>query len=875
MAAFIVWKMYLNSCTKLRLRSRYTGSRIFVAATLCLCANVLVLPSAVAQDELPKLEDMAWPSVEQLLKAEPFDWIVLKDQSVILCQPLYPRPDTLEKMADELAKLEQARGSTADERAKILERKKRLRLLEVNLPNDNSVDYQLPVSQVDRVISFEHMILRQADALIDSGEISQAYELLMEVERMAPGWKEANPRFSRLLIREAELNFQDGDAYAAMALLDELATRDKSSPQLAAMFGETIRASVQSAIDDKDYDLARYFLNRLAKHFPDHPVIAEWKDQLQNMVADVFAQAQQHSEAGRHADAASVAAIANKIWPTTLRRQSADSQYVTWPTSGKLRAAYDQYVFRHQTLRVAVRDFLRTDIVSPVPLEAEERDRELTTVSLFVPSSADELTYFESGFFDEWDPQDLGREVLFTLKSTRPYWQTQPILSANQIAEALGDQLDPSRSTFNPRLASFVSEFAVRSPTQLQIQFHRVPLSLEALFRFPVKGIPEDRQPAPKDAERQTLSTRFALVEQDEDHRKYRRTIPEPDGLSDRQYHVSDVDEIKFEDRHSEIQAFLRGQVDVLPHLLPWEIDIFKASGRAFVQQYAIPQNHVIVFNPLSTAVKNAQLRRALSVSVDRESLLKIVILRDPEMKYGRITSAPWHTGSYANSPLVEPPIYDHYLAYILRLAALEQLRIPDKQKFVADAKQKVLQAKEEWDELVFRRDNAKQIAAAVQDIQLPTLRMLCDPDEVAMLAAEKIVARWTALGFDVELIPADQEGEKLADDGWDLMYRRVRMMEPLLDLWSVLLSDDQLDIDRLSGYPDWMRQELINLDYASSFADAQRKLFLIHRHMAAQAFLIPLWELDDFMAFQNNVSGFEGRPLSVYDGVERWLVKP
>ncbi|MEO2029695.1 MAG: ABC transporter substrate-binding protein [Fuerstiella sp.] len=865
----------MNSCTKIHPGSGLTGSGILIAAVLCLCANVLVLPTSCAQDELPQLEDMVWPSVEELLKADPFDWVVLKNQSVIVCQPLYPRPDTLQKMADELAQLEQTRGANAAERAEIVERKKRLRLLEVNLPNDNSVDYQLPVSQVERVISFEDMMLREAGALVDRGKISQAYELLMEVERMAPGWKEANPQFARLLIREAEINFQDGNAYAAMALLDELAMRDISSPQLAAMFGKTIRTSVQSAVDDKDYDLARYFLNRLAKHFPEHPVISEWKGQLQNMVADVFAQAEQHSQAGRHAEAAAVAAIANRIWPTTLRRQAADSQHVTWPTAGNVRAAYNKYVFRHQTLRVAVRDFSRTDIVSPIPLEANERDRELTTVSLFAPSSADELTYFESAFFDEWDPQDLGREVLFTLKSTRPYWQTQPILSANQIAEALSGQLDPSLSTFNPRLASFVSEFSVRSPTQLQIQFHRVPLSLEALFRFPVMGIPEDQQPAPKDADRQTLSTRFALVEQDENHRKYRRIIPEPDGLSDRQYHVSDVDEIKFGDRHSEIQAFLRGQVDVLPHLMPWEIDIFKESGRAYVQQYAIPQNHVIVFNPLSSAVKNAQLRRALSVSVDRENLLKKVILRDPEMKYGRITSAPWHTGSYANSPLVEPPIYDHYLAYVLRLAALEQLRIPDKQKFVADAKQKVLQAKDEWDEVVYRRDHAKQIAAAVQHIKLPTLRMLCDPDELAMLAAEKIVDRWTALGFDVELIPADQEGEQLASDGWDLMYRRVRMMEPLLDLWSVLLSDDQLDVDRLSAYPDWMRQELINLDYASSFADAQRKLFLIHRHMIAQAFLIPLWELDDFMAFQNNVSGFEGRPLSVYHGVERWLVKP
>ena len=81
-----------------------------IVAALFLCASSSCLSPACAQDELPLLEDMDWPSVETLLKADPFDWIVLKDQTVIVCQPLYPHPDTLQKMADELVELEQAQG---------------------------------------------------------------------------------------------------------------------------------------------------------------------------------------------------------------------------------------------------------------------------------------------------------------------------------------------------------------------------------------------------------------------------------------------------------------------------------------------------------------------------------------------------------------------------------------------------------------------------------------------------------------------------------------------------------------------------------------------------------------------------------------------
>jgi ABC-type transport system substrate-binding protein len=434
----------------------------------------------------------------------------------------------------------------------------------------------------------------------------------------------------------------------------------------------------------------------------------------------------------------------------------------------------------------------------------------------------------------------------------------------------LGVKLSPESPDFNPRLASFIKEFSVRSPSQLQISFHRVPLNLEALFTFPIHEPSADRT-----EEGELLSKRFELVDQSDDRRLYRRSVPEPNDLNERLYHVAEVEEIKFDDRDEVIRAFRREQVDVIPHLRPWEVDLFmKFPDQYAVQQYAIPQTHVIVFNPLSEKVTSPQLRRALSLGVDRESLLKIVLLRDPEMKYGRPVSAPWHTGSYANSPLVEPPRYDHYLSYLLRMTALEKLRIPFKQKFVADAKQRVLDAGEDWNEEVFRNENAEQIDAAGAHIELPPLKMLVDPDDVVMLAAEKIAERWRLLGFEIELVSAATEGEE--SDDWDMMYRTARMKEPLLELWSLLLTDDSFDVTRLVNYPDWMRQELINLDYATSFTDAQQKLYTIHRHMAAQAFLIPLWEIDDFMVFpRTRVKNFDGRPLSVYHGLEQWTLVP
>lgn len=813
---------------------------------------------ATAESELPKIDEMELPSARVLKNEDSVDWIVLTDRRVIVTTPVYPRPDTLKKIRDELKTLEKATGGNASQRRARTERRKRLRSLTVVLPSDVSADLYLPVSQIDEVILHEDLCLRRVDQLLEADEITQAYELLLHVEQQIPGWKNSQPSFEKLLATEARLKVKDNEDSAAMAILDELAGRNIDNSDLREILAGIVDRRVEEATNSKRFDSARYLLSRITRHFPQDPVAEKWKTRLQARSNELLRQARELFDQKKYRDAALVAKEADFVWKT----------------SGSARAAYTELVARYQFLRIPVDRFGDVPTVFPISGRAQQRDRQLTSVPLFEATAADELTYYQSSFFEDWDPTDLGREVVFSVRQTRPYWQSQPLLTANQIADSLSIRLDPKLPTFDSRLASFVKEFAVRSPTELQVVFNRVPLNLEAMFRFPVttleNGADSDVSPEPV-----LLSTRFVKAAKTDDSRIYRRSLDEPDGLLRTQYHVAEVVEKTYEDRDAEIRAFTKGDLDVLPHLRPWEIDVFKYSGSFAVQKYRLPQTHVLTFNPKSETVTNPQLRRALSFGVDREGLLKKVILRDPQMQHGRPAKAPWNSSSYANSPLVEQPKYDLYLSFLLRLAAQEKLRVPGRLEFVANAKKQAEDAGADWNPDLFRKENGPGISKSVAHITLPRLRFVVEDDPVAMLAAEKMVERWTALQFDIELIPGGQPGKPLADDEWDVMYRVTRMEEPLLDLWPLMLTDEELDVSRLETYPDWMRQELINLDYATSFPDARAKLFKIHRHMSAQAFIVPLWELDDYIAFQRSVSGFESRPLSVYQNVEKWQVIP
>ncbi len=843
-----------------------------------------------AQDErpdvsaLPRLESLAVPSLVAIKEADAkdkaFDWIVLKtDNAVIVCNPLYPRPDTLKKIEEERKQLEALKPNSAEEREKRSARLEELKRVTLTLPGDTA-EYKIPPSQIDQIILFEDLVLQRVDQLLDAGEIRSAYDLILMVEREIPNWEKTRPRFERLLLTESKIRGDAGDIYASLALLDELAALNINNPDLQPRFGEIVGQMIAEAAKDGDYRKARFLMGRIERHFPQHPESTAWREKLSQQSAAKLGEAVQAAQEKNFAQASLLAQEADRIWPTT----------------GNARATFAQLTARYQVLRVAVESFSGEKKIFPVINEAVVRHQELVSVPMFEASAVDELTYYRSSFFERWDPSDLGREVTLTLRDTRPHWQSQPVLTANQIADALGLQLNPESPLFNARLASFVREFSVRSPTEIKLSFMRVPLTMEALFRFPVitqagSGVVESAEQATdgstvgestsagapdSTAENSVgagdpvvLSTRFQLVKEDATQRIYRRFIPEPNGLDNAQYHVAEVVERRYPDRHQAIQAMNRGEAEFLTSVLPWEIDGFRASETLTAVKKAIPSTHVIIFNPLSKNVGGAQVRRALSMAIDRESILKSVVLRDPQMKHGRPTSSVWRQASYATNPIEQTPPYDIRLAYALRFAAERQLQIAELQRLEPAAREKAKAAGEEFKSELFRA------STNVDYIKLPSLRMIVAPDPVSKAAAERINVYWEKIGLQVQLIDGSQSGEPAPDSDWDMMYRQVSMEEPLLDLWPLLTNDPQMDVLRLESFPDWMRQELINLDYAGSFIDAQRRLNDIHRHIAAQAFVIPLWEVDDYLVFQKTVSGYSAAPLSTYQNVERWTVRP
>jgi hypothetical protein len=779
-------------------------------------------PQSTEVSELPKLADMKFPSAADLVKNPPVDWIVLhgKLEPVIVSKPVFPRPNTLEKLEKKIAESKNwPRPINERQRDQQKERRARLNYFELVLPGEGETEapeYRLPTRHVKRIIYHEDLVLRRIALLRKQEKYRDAFELLFSLNRAHPQWPGIQDEQFHLILAEATTQSNNGRLPSALVFLEQLHELQSDYPGLKKKLGDVVDRLIFEAHEVKDYRKARHFLDRLAILEPKHEVSEKWTQSLLAESMTHLNEARGSSDDGLHELAVNSIEIAARIWSRT---------------SG-LQVAHTRFTNRFQKLKVGVLRLPGDKTAYPFPAEAENREKRLTQYNVFEYSHMDEIPHYRSRLFEQWEPLDLGRQTLFTLRQNRSYWESQPRVSALSIAETLSTRLDPDSLEYDERLAGFVESVTVESPFQLRVQFSRVPLRTETMFHYPVverKFVLQEANgsTASNISEKLSIVSRsFQQHERDNKHVSYRRLLAEPDSVS--QYHVAEVIETKYESHKKAIQGLLRSEVDMLPHVQPWDVNKLSDDDRFFVQQYALPDTHVLQFNPKNKTLRNRELRRALVFALDRPGILKRTVLRSPVMKYGRLTTAPFPRDSYAYNLLVTPRPFDLTQAFALTIAAKKQLNVK----------------------------------------KLSDLKLLCDPDPIAQAAADQLVNHWARIGVNVQRVT----GNTPSND-WDILYRKVKLTEPYSELWPFLTLESRARVASLMHLPDWFNRKLIALDSAPDWNSATDILKRLHRMLIEEVLIIPLWEVDDFLVIRKNITGVPKRPMHTYQSIELWKV--
>lgn len=768
--------------------------------------------------DLPLIDDLLaeLPTLEELLRDPPVDWIVvttLKDR-VLIVEPINPRPNTLEKLQQRIEEFSATRRKPTET---VEERQQKfidLHYVKVFLPGDEN-EYKLHVEQIQEIIHHEDQMLLRVDALIDERNFNDALQLIFALNALQPAWPGAADRHHRLLYREAETKLEADLPEAALARLAELHALRAGYPGLSKMLGTVTQQLISAAVEAGDFLQARHFLKRLRALEPNHPVVNEWSATFLSQGETLMDEARGMSRQGDPRGAA-----------VAIERAA-----LIWPAAPGLAQLHGRLMARYPRLHTGVLQLAGESDGYPLRVPADDRVERLTQVKLFELDSFDDVAHYRSRFFERWLPTDLGRRTMFRLTQHRAAWESVPILRSSDVVLSLSQRMNPSSPVYDDRLAARINSVRVRSPFEFELGFQQVPLRTEALLGFPVPI----RLPVVDDAgaagSSDSLSQRFVEVGRTDDTIAYCRTHPEPDNAGE--FHVAEVVEHRYANYDEAIQGLLRGEVSMLARLRPRDVTPLSEDGRFFVQQTALPVTHVLQFHPDSVATRSRELRRALSYAVDRRTLLADVVLQTSQSKLGRLVTAPFPSTHNGYDPLIEQRGYDLTLAYQLAAAAKSQL-----------------------------------------GGELPELHMVCEPDPVVETVAKEMIKTWARVGIQVTLIDSGG-GDPQAEQNWDVVYRTVQMYEPVFQLWPMLTLDSQATVDSLIHLPDWLRQELIELDSASDSTRSRALLRNLHRKLYAQVHLIPLWEVDDFVVLRKNIGSFGVRPVSPYQGIERWTLQP
>ncbi len=897
-------------------------------------------PEQSTEAPLPKKAEVLrnLPSKADLLTKPPFDWIFLKNDDVLTVKPLQPRPKTLDQINEKRKQLAQPPKITrmageaqdayaarlrqsGDEHRKLREK---FDNIEVELPDSTKVSededdssYKLNVDKfVGDIINFEDVVLRRVDLLLDKAELDDAYELLLFVDRRHLGWPGHDERLNRFLLLDAQGKLAQGEAEAAFALLEQMHERVKAAinskdplvryatmgqdlAKCSAELGKAIDILVDPAVKARDFRQARFHLTRLIKLQADHPNGASWRDKLIVETNRLLSEASPASAAGKFDQAAALV----------------DEAALVWPTTPSLKNPHRQAAQRWQILKVGSVDPVIPVTSFPFATEATRRRDGLTRLPFFEPARIDGGARYRSRFLESWEPTDLGRQAVFTLRSNRSSWESSPIVTASGVVTALLERLEPSSRHFDERLASFIDGIAVRGPFEFSVKFSRIPVRTEALFAMPL-GTSEQTS-----AE---LDQRYRVQAVGENAVSLRRTVNEPERVLQR--HVAEVLEFRYPSHEKAVQGLLRGEISMIPCVPAWQLDKLAADGRFFVRKYAVPQTHFVQFNPQSKPLRSPELRRALLYGLDRSQVLRDVMLHDLTVRTLREslpkakvpTKLPPDSGltyDEAKSELVWTgmAITDQQsrqfaalsfdAEYRKSLQTLVKKSQPDRGRVVTAPWATNLSA---YHSLVTPREADMSLAFALATAgkknlgaEMRTLRMICEPEPLAEAAAKRLIEDWKRIDINVELVSLAAPSQAARPPGadrlpvasgqdavaapaatseppaWDLVYRTTRMTEPMMELWPLLSLDTVARVESIRYLPDWLRQGLIDLDRVADWATTVASLQELHRELSGTVQFIPLWEIDDALVFRKTVRGIPEAPLHPYHDVEQWISEP
>lgn len=698
------------------------------------------------------------------------------------------------------------------------------RRMVVELYSGDGREYEVDMAEVAEIKYYEDLLLEEGDKFLEQGRFENAWDFYSRVAQINPDWPGLRERIARFLYREAEDALSRQDLARALNDLRELARLQPDYPGLDALYGRAMDYSMGRAFDREDYRRVRELIRILTEKLPDHEVARKWRDRLVTRARNLFEEAQRAKAAGD--------------WRTAAWRAHEAANY--WPALPGLRDLHDEALRRYPILFVAVRDVAEDFNPWAVAGTPDFRLASLLHTPLLRVAEVGQRTRFEPTIAD-WELGELGRSLTFYVRPGLRWSDGKPI-TAVDVARCVGLRVDPDLPlAYDATLASNFAGLQVESLSSVTVFLKRTLLRPEVLFTFPlVPGHQLDfaTRPAQRSPDELPVGSGpfYALSH---------RINEETHVVANSNYYVKgkplirEIVEQEIGNSKTAVDALLERKVMMVENVHPVQVLRLKEEQGIHLRPRQITAIHVLAFDFRKPELKSRELRRAIAYAINREAILKKAILNGQDYPDAWVAAGPFPRDSYAYEPSLEP-----------------------------------------WP---YRPAQARALVEVVNAMRggLPAFQLAYPATDEVREAVKYIEKYLETAGLNI--LPAERSIAQLERDirmgaPFDIAYRIFYVRDPVFDAPFVLCPgqlvtpDGQVLPNCSSG---WLRHLLTRLSLSTNWREATELLRRIQLDARDDVAVLPLWEIREYDALAENVSGIPDTALWFYDGVPDWKAAP
>ena len=717
---------------------------------------------------------------------------------------------------------------------------KSFRIRRVGDPADKLFD--VSGAAIQKIELFHELLHAEASRLIQAEKPDDAFPYLDRLVREFPKTQGIDKLIEDFHLVDAELAFKKRRFDEALLALDHAYTANPDREGLRRQLQGVVGHVIRSQFDRQDYAAVRrsaaYARDRYGAEL--EPVARQWETRLKERAGEVITVARKQFGAGQFSKALATSRVANRIWPdlegsVELNRQIMAQHPrvavgVTQQDGGPGAAG------GAVSLNWAAR---RTSLLLYRPLVR------------FVDFTADGGVYGSP--LGSIEVSSDRRQVTLKITGDRGIGAV-----GYEVSRALLRTAAPGSNSFNKRWAEFVQSVYLSNPDTIEITFSRPTLRPEALLPRPT---PQPNQP---------LSSLLAgnyrrMPSEASSHTAF--TLKEVRGRESGR--PKEIVEYLFDDAAAATDALLRGEIDLIDRVHPADVERLQSHPQIQVAPYRIPTVHFLVVGGRQKVFRQPTFRRGLLYCINREGLLNNEILPHGPRGMTQVLTAPMPLGNSSEDPLgyayvktIEPRKFDPSLGLVLLRLAQAQVQQQEQA-----AKDKAAKAEAKKD--------APKRAAEVQQSEdgatpLPSLVLAFPDSAIAQSASSAIASDLARVGLRVTLLPLPPGRSQPSDDQWDLLYVDATLQEPFVDLPELIIGHGLL---QGQGGPVW--QAVRTLQEAKNWDAVREQFAFIHRLVYDHTPLIPLWQIEEHLAYRDHLHGVGANPVSLYQNVDQWRLRP